>query len=111
METYESRFRMTWISVPRFPAIPKSFNDIPHYCPQAQAFDLPAVEYTARDVRSGLLFWAFAQHRSASASAVFIARIQQYRAAASRCAIWSGRPTTVSCSFHSRSFCRSLLNT
>ena len=36
------------------------------------------MQYTARDVRSGLLFWAFAQHRSASASAVFAARIQQH---------------------------------
>src|SRR2546422_2136651 len=33
---------------------------------------------TARDVRSGLLFWAFAQQRSASASAVFASRIQQH---------------------------------
>ena len=31
-----------------------------------------------RDVRSGLLFWSFAQQRSASASAVFAARIQQH---------------------------------
>jgi hypothetical protein len=36
------------------------------------------VQYTARDVRSGLLFWAFAQRRSASASSVFAARIQQH---------------------------------
>ena len=40
---------------------------IPHYWPQAQAFDLPAVQYTARVVCSGLLFWAFAQSRSAAA--------------------------------------------
>ena len=36
------------------------------------------MEYTAREVRSGLLFWAFAQKRSAAASAVFAARIQQH---------------------------------
>src|SRR6202041_2056082 len=41
-------------------------------------FDLPAVEYTAREVRSGLLFWAFAQRRSAAASSIFAARIQQH---------------------------------
>src|SRR5437879_6326509 len=34
--------------------------------------------YTAREVRSGLLFWAFAQRRSAAVSAVFAARIQQH---------------------------------
>jgi transposase len=56
----------------------KDLNDIPHYWPQAQALRLPAVQYTARDVRSGLLFWAFAQRRSASASALFAARIQQH---------------------------------
>src|SRR6266404_9987383 len=56
----------------------KDLNDIPRYWPQAQAFDLPAVEYTAREVRSGLLFWAFAQRRSAAASSVFAARIQQH---------------------------------
>lgn len=56
----------------------KDLDDIPHYWPQAQAFDLPVVQYTARDVRSGLLFWAFAQRRSASASSVFAARIQQH---------------------------------
>lgn len=39
---------------------------------------LPIIQYTARDVRSGLLFWAFAEGRSASASAVFAARIQQH---------------------------------
>jgi transposase len=56
----------------------KDLDDIPHYWPQAQLLDLPAIEYTARDVRSGLLFLAFAQRRSASASAVFAARIQQH---------------------------------
>jgi hypothetical protein len=44
---------------------------------QAQRLHLPVIHYTARDVRSGLLFWAFPQQRSASASAVFAARIQQ----------------------------------
>jgi hypothetical protein len=39
---------------------------------------LPLIQYTAREVRSGLLFWSFAQDRSASASAVFASRIQQH---------------------------------
>ncbi len=58
----------------------KDLDDIPRYWPQAQAFDLPTVEYTARGVRSGLLFWAFAQRRSAAASSVFAARMQQHLA-------------------------------
>ncbi len=56
----------------------KDLDDIPHYWPQAQQLALPVIQYTAREVRSGLLFWAFAQRRSAAASAVFAARIQQH---------------------------------
>ncbi|MGH9738579.1 MAG: hypothetical protein ACRD4X_08315 [Candidatus Acidiferrales bacterium] len=56
----------------------KDLDDIPRYWTQAQQLQLPVVQYTARDVRSGLLFWAFAAARSASASAVFAARIQQH---------------------------------
>src|SRR5260370_25599152 len=44
---------------------------------QAQRLALPPIQYTAREVRSGMLFWAFAEKRSAAASAVFAARIQQ----------------------------------
>ena len=72
-----AHIKATWRVFQQISADTKDLNDIPHYWPQAQAFDLPAVQYTARDVRSGLLFWAFAQRRSASASAVFAARIQQ----------------------------------
>ena len=36
------------------------------------------MQYTAREVRSGLLFWAFASRRSAAASAVFASRVQQH---------------------------------
>jgi hypothetical protein len=83
-----------WRIFQQISADTKDLDDIPHYWPQAQAFDLPTIEYTARDVRSGLLFWAFAQHRSASA--VFAARIQQHL---ERCGIslrdLAGRPTTV----------------
>ncbi len=39
---------------------------------------LPLVPYTAREVRSGLLFLAFAQRRSAAASSVFAARLQRH---------------------------------
>src|SRR6266852_6198405 len=56
----------------------KDLDDIPHFWPQAQALGLPLVQYTARDVRSGLLFLAFAQRRSAAASEVFAARIQRH---------------------------------
>jgi len=51
---------------------------------RAQVLDLPRVQYSARDVRSGWFCWAFAQRRSAAASSVFAARIQQHL---SRCGI------------------------
>jgi transposase len=66
-----------WALFQQISADTKDLDDIPHYWPQAQQLGLPAIQYTAREVRSGLLFWAFAEKRSAAASAVFASRIQQ----------------------------------
>jgi transposase len=73
-----AHIKATWRVFQQISADTKDLDDIPRYWPQAQALNLPVIEYTARDVRSGLLFLAFAQRRSASASAVFAARIQQH---------------------------------
>jgi transposase len=70
--------KATWRLFQQISADTKDLDDIPHYWPQAQALELPRVQYTAREVRSGLLFLAFAQGRSAAASQVFAARIQRY---------------------------------
>ena len=70
--------KATWSLFQQISADTKDLDDIPHYWPQAQALGLPAIQYTAREVRSGLLFWAFAERRTAAASAVFAARIQQH---------------------------------
>jgi transposase len=70
--------KATWRLFQQISADTKDLDDIPHYWPQAQHLDLPIVQYTAREVRSGLLFWAFAQRRTAAASAVFAARIQRH---------------------------------
>jgi transposase len=70
--------KATWRLFRQISADTKDLCDIPQFWPQAQQLRLPLVEYTAREVRSGLLFWAFAQKRSAAASAVFAARIQQH---------------------------------
>jgi transposase len=72
-----AHIKAQWALFQQISADTKDLDDIPHYWPQAQRLGLPAIQYTAREVRSGLLFWAFAQKRSASASAVFAARIQQ----------------------------------
>ena len=72
-----AHIKAQWALFQQISADTKDLDDIPHYWPQAQQLGLPTIQYTAREVRSGLLFWAFAQKRSASASAVFAARIQQ----------------------------------
>ena len=46
-----------------------------------QARHLPLIQYTAREVRRGLPFLAFAQRRSAGASALFAYRSQSHLAA------------------------------
>lgn len=76
--------KAAWRLFQQISADTKDLNDIPRYWPQAQTFDLPAVQYTAREVRSGLQFLAFASRRSASASACFAARIQAHLA---RCGV------------------------
>jgi transposase len=73
-----AHIKAQWALFQQLSADTKDLDDIPYYWPQAQQLGLPAIQYTARDVRSGLLFWSFAEKRSASASAVFASRIQQH---------------------------------
>src|ERR1700731_1185656 len=73
-----AHIKACWALFQQISAVTKDLDDIPRYWLQAQRLHLPAIQYTARDVRSGLLFWAFAEQRSASASAVFASRIQQH---------------------------------
>jgi transposase len=73
-----AHIKAQWAVFQQISADTKDLDDIPHYWPQAQRFGLPLIQYTARDVRSGLLFWSFAQKRCAAASAVFASRIQQH---------------------------------
>src|ERR1700681_3612012 len=70
--------KATWRLFQQISADTKYLCDILQFWPQAQRLRFPLIEYTAREVRSGPLFWAFAQKRSAAASAVFAARIQQH---------------------------------
>lgn len=71
-------FKATWRLFQQISADTKDLCDIPRFWPQAERLRLPWVQYTAREVRSGLLFLAFAQRRSATASEVFAARIQRH---------------------------------
>src|SRR6201988_2539273 len=73
-----AHIKAQWAVFQQISADTKDLDDIPRYWQQAQRLHLPLIQYTARDVRSGLLFWAFAQARSASASAAFASRIQRH---------------------------------
>ena len=70
-----AHIKAQWALFQQISADTKDLDDIPRYWLQAQGLALPVVQYTARDIRSGLLCRAFAQQRWASASAVFASRI------------------------------------
>jgi transposase len=71
-------WKRTWPVFQQISADTKDLQDIPHYWPQMKARGLPAVQYTAREVRSGLQFLAYASQRSAQASELFALRIQRH---------------------------------
>ena len=56
----------------------KDLYDIPNYWPQMKDLDLPEVQYTARDVRSGLQFLGYAKQRSLSHSVAFTEYVNQH---------------------------------
>src|SRR5258706_12471363 len=69
--------KATWRGFQQISAGTKDLSHIPQFWVQAQRLRLPLVEYTARKVRIGLLFRAFAQKPSAGASALFAGLITQ----------------------------------
>jgi len=73
-----AEWKQTWALFQQISADTKDLDDIPHYWPQMKARGLPVVQYTAREVRSGLQFVAYAGHRSAQASTLFAQRIQTH---------------------------------
>lgn len=72
--------KATWRLFQQVSADTKDLNHIPPYWPQAQCRRLPLIPYTARAVRSGRLFLAFARPRTAGASQFFAERLQGHRA-------------------------------
>jgi len=88
-----------WALFPQISADTPDLDDIPHSGPQMQALHRPAVQYTARQVGSGLPFLAFASRRSAQASALFAQRLQTHlQPAALSSATSPGRLTTAASS-------------
>jgi transposase len=49
----------------------KDLKDIPHYWPQMKNLKLPKYQFTAREVRSGLMFLGFAREKTAVNSCTF----------------------------------------
>ena len=78
--------KATWRLFQQISADTKDLGDIPHYWPQMKRRGLPAVQYTAREVRPSAdgQFLAYASRRSAGASALFADRIQRHLA---RCGV------------------------
>lgn len=73
-----AEWKRTWALFQQLSADTKDLDDIPHYWPQMKAHGLPRVQYTAREVRSGLQFLAYASQRSAQASELFALRLQRH---------------------------------
>ena len=73
-----AHIKATWRLFQQISADTKDLDDLPAFWPQAQRHHLPVIEYTAREVRSGLLFLAFAQRRTKGASELFAHRIQTH---------------------------------
>jgi transposase len=72
--------KATWRLFQQLSADTKDLKDIPRFWPQAQRLRLPLIQYTAREVRSGLLFLAFARRRTAGTSQLFAERLQRHLA-------------------------------
>ena len=49
----------------------KDLKDIPYYWPQMKSMKLPKYQFTAREVRSGLMFLGFANEKSATNACMF----------------------------------------
>ncbi len=57
-------FKKEWKFLQMIVEDTKDLHDIPEYYPQMKALKLPTVQYTARDVSTGMLLMRFAQERS-----------------------------------------------
>jgi len=71
----------------------KDLDDIPELWPQIQRYNLPIVQYTARDVSTGLQFIAYAQERALCYATLFASMVIQH--------LQSCRVTLDGCAFQS----------
>ena len=66
-----SKIKKKWKLFGQFSVDTKDLKDIPHYWPQMKILSLPKYQFTARDVRSGLMFLAFAKEKTAVNACMF----------------------------------------
>jgi hypothetical protein len=50
----------------------KHLNDIEHYWPQMRFKGLPSYQYTARDVRTGAVYFTFSQTNDSTSATIFL---------------------------------------
>jgi hypothetical protein len=67
-----------WKLFGQFSVDTKELKDIPHYWPQMKALDLPRYQFTAREIRSGLMFLGYAREQTAVNACTFIRIILQH---------------------------------
>ena len=73
--------KATWAVFSKLCHDTKDLDDIPFYWLQAKALGLPVVQYTAREVRTGLTFVDYGPSRSASLACLFAERVVSHLAA------------------------------
>ena len=66
-----SKIKKKWKLFGQFSVDTKDLKDIPHYWPQMKLMSLPKYQFSAREVRSGLMFLAFAKQKTAVNACMF----------------------------------------
>ena len=66
-----SKIKSKWKLFGQITVDTKDLKDIPHYWPQMKILKLPKYQFTAREVRSGLMFLGFANEKSAANACLF----------------------------------------
>lgn len=66
-----AKIKKHWKLFGQFTVDVKELKDIPHYWPQMKILGLPRYQFTAREVRSGLMLLAFSNERTALSACLF----------------------------------------
>jgi len=66
-----AEIKKKWKLFGQFTVDTKDLKDMPHYWPQMKNLALPKYQFTAREVRSGLMFLGFSNEKSAASACLF----------------------------------------